>query len=275
MGDDFADRYLELLKRSVAGALHGHAYGLRTWEFEGPRRRAGGRVAAAATALAARATGQELTVVRPLAAGFAAGPWPLVGETMIGPARLDHLQRCVETVLADNVPGDLIEAGCWRGGAGILLRATLEARGDRDRRVWLADSFAGLPGTRHPSERGLHLERYAELAVPQEEVERTFERYGLLDERVRFVAGWFEESLPALAEETWALVRIDADLHDSTRDALAALYPQLSPGGFLVVDDHGALAGCRVAVDAFRAEHGVREPLEWIDDSAICWRRTA
>jgi O-methyltransferase len=275
MADDLADRYLELVKRSVAGELHGRAYGLRAWEFEGRRRRLGGRVAAAAAALAARASAQELTVVRPLRAGDAAGPWPLAGETMIGRTRLDHLQLCVESVLADGVAGDLIEAGCWRGGAGILMRATLAARGDATRQVWLADSFAGLPASAHPADGGLQLDGYSELAVPQEEVARAFERYGLLDERVRFVAGWFADTLPALDAETWALVRVDGDLHDSTQDALAALYPRLSPGGFLVVDDYGALAGCRAAVDDFRAAHGIHEPLEWIDASAVCWRRGA
>jgi O-methyltransferase len=274
-GTDAADRYLELVKRAVSGLLHERSYALRAWEFEGLRRRVAGRVAARVASLAGRAAGLELVVVRPFDPATEAGPWPVVAETMIGPRRLDHLQRCVETILADRVAGDLIEAGCWRGGAGILMRAALEARGDRTRRVWLADSFAGLPASRHGDERKLRLDGYAELAVPQEEVERAFERYGLLDERVVFLSGWFADTLPALEGEIWALIRLDGDLYDSTRDALAALYPRLSAGGFAVVDDYGALPGCRRAVDEFRATHGVTAPLEWIDGSAVCWRKAA
>jgi O-methyltransferase len=153
------------------------------------------------------------------------------------------------------------------------MRGTLEARGDTARRVWLADSFAGLPEAQNPRERRFGLHRYTELAVSQERVEAAFVRYGLLDERVVFVPGWFSKSLGALAAETWAIVRVDADLYESTRDALAALYPRLSPGGFAVVDDYGILPGCRRAVDQFRAANGSTEPLEWIDSSAVCWRK--
>jgi hypothetical protein len=72
--------------------------------------------------------------------------WPTEAETMVGRARLDNLQECVTAVIQDNVPGDLVETGVWRGGASILMRAVLKAYDDRMRSVWLADSFEGLPG---------------------------------------------------------------------------------------------------------------------------------
>ncbi|MGO9283446.1 MAG: TylF/MycF/NovP-related O-methyltransferase, partial [Mycobacterium sp.] len=67
--------------------------------------------------------------------------WPAEAETMIGMQRLTSLQHCVETVLGEDIPGDLIECGVWRGGACILMRAVLAAYGDKTRCVWLADSF--------------------------------------------------------------------------------------------------------------------------------------
>ena len=71
--------------------------------------------------------------------------WPSRAHTMIGVRRLDNIQYCAEQVLADDIPGDFLEAGVWRGGACIFMRAVLEAHGVRDRAVWVADSFLGLP----------------------------------------------------------------------------------------------------------------------------------
>jgi hypothetical protein len=126
--------------------------------------------------------------------------WPSVAHTMVGLERLDNVQHCVETVLADGVPGDLAETGVWRGGICVLMRAVLRAYGVRDRQVWVADSFRGMPpsgpGAR-PEDGDARLDAWNDvLAVPLETVRATFERYGLLDEQVRFLPGWFSESLP-------------------------------------------------------------------------------
>ncbi|HWW67729.1 MAG TPA: TylF/MycF/NovP-related O-methyltransferase, partial [Solirubrobacterales bacterium] len=143
-------------------------------------------------------------------------------------------------------------------------------------RVLLADSFAGLPAPddRFPADAGSHLHEVDQLAVSLEEVRANFERYGLLDERVEFVRGWFADTLPALRERRWAVVRLDGDLYESTIQALENLYPGLSPGGFLIVDDYGALESCRRAVEDFRREQGIAEPLRWIDHSGVYWRRS-
>ena len=190
--------------------------------------------------------------------------WPLQGLTMVGLDRLDDLQRCVETVVADGIEGDLIEAGSWRGGASILMRATLDTLGE-DRTVWVADSFAGFPADSS-------LEDYDFLAAPLEEVQASFERLGLA-EGVRFVPGFFEATLPPLAGERWAIVRLDADTYEPTRVALRSLYPGLAPGGYLVLDDYGSFPECRRAVDEFRDEHGITEPIERIDPTGVRWRR--
>jgi O-methyltransferase len=278
MAGTLPNRYLELVKSSVAGLAHERVFGLRTWEFEHGRARWSGRLAHAFVAALARAANQELVVVRPLAVDERkqGGPWPLCAETMIGKVRLDHLQRCIEQVLAEGVAGDLIEAGVWRGGAAILMRAVLEAHEASDRTVWLADSFEGLPEpdpSRFPADRGLRLDRYSELSVSLEQVRQAFDRYGLLDDRVRFLPGWFSDTLPPLRDRTWALVHIDADLYQSTSEALDNLYPSLAPGGFVIVDDYGVLGPCRRAVDDFRARHDIGEELERVDSSAVFWRR--
>ncbi len=200
--------------------------------------------------------------------------WPARAHTMVGAARLRHLRGCVEDLLARGVPGDLVEAGVWRGGAAILMRGVLAAHGDRGRSVWLADSFAGLPApepARYPADAGGTLHTFAELAVPLEAVRGNFRRYGLLDDRVRFLPGWFADTLPQGPPGPLALVRLDGDLYASTAVALRCLYDRLAPGGYLVVDDYGAVPGCRQAVHDFRATRGIAEPIRAIDWAGAYW----
>jgi O-methyltransferase len=203
--------------------------------------------------------------------------WPARAESMIGLRRLDNLQFCVTDVLHRRVPGDLIETGAWRGGATIFMRAILEAYGDTDRQVWVADSFQGLPKPdpgRWPAEAGDEHWTMGQLAVSLEEVKANFARYGLLDERVRFLAGWFKDTLPAAPIERIAVLRLDGDMYGSTMEALEALYPKLSPGGYVIVDDYGAIPQCKEAVTDFRAAHGIIDPMEWVDWTGVYWQRS-
>lgn len=196
--------------------------------------------------------------------------------TMIGRRRLDHLEACVGTVLDEEVPGDFMECGVWRGGACILIKGMLAERGITNRLVWLADSFDGLPPPRPGVDDALDLSkaRYPLLAVSLDRVRANFETFGLLDSGVRFLPGWFEDSLPTAPVERLALLRIDGDLYSSTLDALSHLYGRVAPGGFVIVDDYGALPQCARAVDEFRAGLGIDEPLRMIDCYGAFWRKT-
>jgi hypothetical protein len=196
--------------------------------------------------------------------------WPLQGLTMVGLNRLDDLQSCVETVVGEGVEGDLIEAGCWRGGASMLMRATLDSLGADDRSVWVADSFQGFP--QPDRQEGLNVVDF--LSVPREEVEANFARFGL-DAGVRFVPGFFEETMSGLAGGEWSVVRLDGDTYEATWVTLASLYPGLARGGYLIVDDYGALEECRRAVDDFRREHRIDEALEEVDWTCVRWRRAS
>ncbi len=202
--------------------------------------------------------------------------WPSDAETMIGLRRLENVEHCVREVLERNIPGDLIETGVWRGGTTIFMRGMLKAWGDTRRRVWVADSFEGLPppdAARYPADRGDIHWTYGQLAVSLEEVRERFERYGLLDDQVRFLKGWFKDTLPSAPIERLAVMRLDGDMYESTLDALDALYPKLSPGGFAIIDDYGAVEGCKRAVTDYRARHGITEPLQTVDWSGVYWQR--
>lgn len=197
-------------------------------------------------------------------------------HTMIGRARLENLQSCALTALAENVPGDFMECGVWRGGAAILMKAILSLVQEESRSVWLADSFKGLPVPSRPEDEGFDLSaaKYPLLAVGRDTVERTFRDYGLLDERVHFVEGWFKDSLPELRVRELALLRVDGDLYESTMDVLTALYDRVSLGGFLIVDDYGLFEPCRQAVDEFRERRGIEEPIHKVDWTGVYWRKT-
>lgn len=206
--------------------------------------------------------------------------WPADAETMIGMQRLTSLQHCVETVLADEIPGDLVECGVWRGGASILMRAVLAAYGDETRSVWLADSFEGVPPpdtANYKADKlrwntiGLH-RAAGVLAVSEPEVRANFERYGLLDDQVRFLPGWFKDTLHDAPIDRIAVLRLDGDLYESTIQALDGLYPRLSPGGFCIIDDYN-LQGCRQAVADYRETHGVTAEIVDIDGTAVLWRK--
>ena len=200
---------------------------------------------------------------------------PETAETMIGLDRLHSLRGAVETVVREGVPGDLVETGVWRGGACILMRAVLAALGDEERTVWVADSFEGLPkpSGKYPADEGDPLWSWEHLAVSEDDVRANFARYGLLDDQVRFLVGWFADTLPDAPIERLALMRLDGDMYESTIDALEALYPRLSPGGYVIVDDFGGPAGCRPAVEDFRRAHGIDDPIEVVDWTCVMWRR--
>lgn len=202
--------------------------------------------------------------------------WPTAAATMIGAARLDSIEECVTEVLQNGIPGDLVETGVWRGGATILMRAVLKVQGDTTRCVWVADSFQGLPqpdGDRYPADAGDALWTFPELAVPLETVRTNFERYGLLDDQVRFLPGWFRDTLPSAPIEQIAVLRLDGDLYESTMLALDSLYAKVSPGGIVIVDDY-ALPTCRAAVDDFRTEHRIDDELHEIDWTGVYWRKS-
>lgn len=203
--------------------------------------------------------------------------WPADAETMVGLRRLANIRTCVETALADGVPGDLIETGAWRGGSTIYMRAILAAHQVTDRAVWVADSFEGLPkpdSQRYPEDAGDQHYTRGELAVSQEQVRENFERYNLLDEQVRFLPGWFEDTLPGAPIESLALLRLDGDMYGSTMVALDNLYDKVSPGGFVVVDDFGAVAACARAIEDFRSKRGITDPIEKIDWTGVFWRKS-
>jgi hypothetical protein len=204
--------------------------------------------------------------------------WPSEAETMIGLHRLNNIESCVTEVLDKRVPGDLVETGVWRGGAAIFMRALLKAFGDRDRIVWAVDSFEGLPkpGTSsHTADAADTLSEFnAYLGVSLDQVKSNFARYGLLDDQVQFVKGWFRDSLPSAPINQIAVLRLDGDMYESTMEVLENLYSKVSPGGYVIVDDYGVYESCKAAIHDFRNECHIEDEIKTIDWSGVYWKRS-
>ena len=202
--------------------------------------------------------------------------WPTDAETMVGMKRLKNLQDACVSVIQAGVPGHFVETGVWRGGCGILMRAVLAAMEDEIRSVWLFDSFVGLPQPdpqQFPLDEGdLHW-AHTYLAVGLDEVKANFERYELLDARTHFVPGWFRKTIPNAEVDTISVLRLDGDMYESTWLVLTHLYSKVSSGGFIIIDDYGAIKGCQSAVHDFRQKHSITSPMIMIDWTGVYWRK--
>jgi O-methyltransferase len=202
--------------------------------------------------------------------------WPLFGLTMAGARRLDNLQTCIENVLQDNVPGCFVETGVWRGGSSILAKAVFRHYGANDRVIWCCDSFEGMP---QPSTADRMISKKSDfsdrdyLVAGEEEVANNFRKFDLLDDNVRFLKGWFCDTLPTAPIGQIAILRMDGDLYESTMDALKNLHYKVSNGGYVIVDDYKSWAGCRRAVDEFRKLNSIQDEMVDIDAHAVFWRR--
>lgn len=265
---DLKELYLDIVKRCLMGDIH-YDLGGQPWHGRRWQR-----------ALAGMVLPGNARVMVPVEANDEARAegrlWLSTAHTMIGKYRMDNVRFCIESVLNNNVPGDVIETGVWRGGATIWMRAILKAHGVTDRTVWVADSFEGLPvpnATEYPADAGDRHHEHEELAISLEQVQANFSHYGLLDDQVRFLKGWFRDTLPKAPIEQLAVVRLDGDMYESTMDGLNNLYHKLSPGGFLIVDDYGAVPACAQAVEDFRKQHSITEPLQKIDWTGTFWQK--
>ena len=193
-------------------------------------------------------------------------PW-----TMTGADKIYALIQAVRYVARHRIPGDVVECGVWRGGSMQAVARTLLSAGDTTRDLHLFDTYEGMPP---PTDRDVRRsdERTADelLATESrdeskvwavatlEDVKDGFSRLPYPAERVHFVKGKVEDTIPSHAPEQISILRLDTDWYESTKHELEHLYPRLSPGGVLLLDDYGYWEGAREAVDEFLEQSGER-----------------
>ena len=199
---------------------------------------------------------------------------------MTTPERLDALCKATQHVIEAKVPGAIVECGVWKGGSMMAAALTLNRLGIRDRDLYLFDTFEGLPepGPEDVSERGKSaVEEWRELdgkrpigewcLATLEEVKANIELAGYDPDRVHYVKGKVEETVPSEAPDQIALLRLDTDWYESTRHEMEHLYPRLSRGGVLIIDDYGWWRGARKAVDEYLHANDIRLLLHRVDRS--------
>ena len=178
--------------------------------------------------------------------------WPLTAESMIGLLRMDQLQESLDTIRNENIAGDIVETGIWRGGAVIFAASYLSIYDMNDRKVFGCDSFEGLPkpNPKYPvDEKDIH-STIDFLRVSLPEVEHNLKKYFIDIDKVNLVKGWFNETLPTLPVTAISILRLDGDMYSSTMDAMNALYEKVSIGGIVIIDDY-CLEGAKLAIHDF------------------------
>ena len=281
--DELRSLYLDLVKRSLTGALaednDSILGGVRTAGSPSFKK----RVAAAVGDLAQKAS-FEIAYKKPYDPTLRESglDWPSRAESMIGLRRMTNIQDCIAQIVADEVPGDLIETGVWRGGACIFMKANLRAWGDTTRTVWLADSFEGLPkpnAALYPADEGDTLHEQTGLAVGADQVRHNFERYGLLDDRVGFLVGWFKDTLPTAPVERLSLMRLDGDMYESTIQAIEPLYPKLPPAASASSTTSAATrprpARRSTTTASSTASPRITDEIVQIDEFGAYWRKSS
>ncbi|WP_439875374.1 TylF/MycF family methyltransferase [Bacillus mycoides] len=201
--------------------------------------------------------------------------WPRAAHSMIGRKRMNQLHEAMETIVSENIEGDFIETGVWRGGSCIFMNGFLQANNIKNRTVWVADSFEGLPEPnleQYPKDYGDYLHTFDYLRVSLEKVQENFRKYDLLNDQVKFLKGWFKDTLPSAPVEKIAIARLDGDMYESTMDSLVNLYDKVSTGGYIIIDDYGLIT-CSEAVTDFRNQRNLKAPITKIDDFGIYWRK--
>jgi hypothetical protein len=199
--------------------------------------------------------------------------------TMTSLERVAALCEAVRYVTRHGVLGDLVECGVWRGGSMLAAARTLLEQGDRERTLWLYDTFAGMP---EPTEVDVRDADGAPAAVllanhdrttdlwavsPLDEVRRVMALCDYPAEKIRYIQGKVEDTIPAAAPQHIAILRLDTDWYESTHHELVHLLPRVSPGGVLIIDDYGFWRGSRRAVDEYLTATNARLLLNRIDDT--------
>lgn len=186
--------------------------------------------------------------------------------SLVGWQGMEATYDCTRQVLIEKIPGDLVECGVAQGGSALLIALVQKKYGGDSRRLWLFDSYEGLPDPTAKDfaggRTGSHIRPLPKgscLGTIEEVSRLLFAEHRLSERTVRLVKGWFENTLPATSPEidAIALLRLDGDWYESTKVCLETLFDKVSSHGYVVLDDYFSCYGCQRATDEFLAARGL------------------
>lgn len=200
--------------------------------------------------------------------------------TMTSPERMYMLYQSVKYIVSNSVAGDFVECGVWKGGSSMVIAKTLLLNSVSNRVLYLYDTFEGMsePSEIDKDQRGTSAKELLESSSKIDsdsiwcystidEVKRNLISTGYPSDKIRYVKGKVEETIPGVKPEKIALLRLDTDWYESTRHELIHLYPHLSKDGVLIIDDYGYWEGARKAVDEYFSSNNIKELLHRIDET--------
>jgi O-methyltransferase len=202
--------------------------------------------------------------------------WPLFGMTMTGRIRMATMKTIVEEVISNQIPGDVIETGVWRGGLSIFMRGILIASNESHRKSYVCDSFAGLPSSQLKDDSHLQWDQTPYLEISDEHVMKNFISAGIIDPEIIFVKGFFSHSMKPLSQliTQLSILRLDGDMYESTVDVLYHLYDKLSIGGYVYIDDYSPHFPARAACEHFFQVHDFLPKIIEPDSLSGYWKKT-
>ena len=198
--------------------------------------------------------------------------WPKDAITMIGLKRMDNLHKMLDYVRENNIEGDLIETGVWKGGATIFMKLYCDIYG-LDKKVFVCDSFEGLPkpSGKFSQDAGDNHYTFKELAISLEEVQNNFRKFKCLDDKIVFIKGFFKDTLPNNEQiQKLSLLRMDGDMYESTHDVFYSCYDKLVDKGVCIIDDY-CLKGAKDCTTDFRTIRNITDPMTTVDRCGIYW----
>jgi O-methyltransferase len=193
-------------------------------------------------------------------------------HTLVGPERIHNLCALAQRAEEEQIPGDVIECGVYNGGTAAIL-ARIATRSQMNRTVWLFDSFQGMPETNEKD--GKQAQEYVGKVVGSlDQVKQLLRKAGANMDRVKIVAGLFQDTFPRVDIKQTALLNLDCDWYESVKLCLEKFYDSVVPGGFVSIDDYGHWPGCREAVDTFFKKRGLSYELRHVDYSARWFQKS-
>ncbi|HEY5627302.1 MAG TPA: TylF/MycF/NovP-related O-methyltransferase [Nitrospira sp.] len=197
---------------------------------------------------------------------------------MTSPERIRALCSAVRYIEVAGIEGAIVECGVWRGGSMMAVARTLMNRGTTNRDLYLFDTFEGMsePGIHDVATTGETAKELLDCSsrtqedmvwcyAPLEQVKQAMSLTEYPAARIQFVQGRVEDTLRKVFPDNIALLRLDTDWYESTRHELEQLFPRLSRGGVLILDDYGHWQGARRAVDEYLHDHQIKMLLHPID----------